>query len=86
MQIILSSRITSSRTADTAVLGTMLNRMKIFGIAILGAILNADKGYDSDSNCKKLYDMFMKPNILQRSNARNEGKKYRKRAAGEFIP
>ncbi len=84
LQIILSCRITSNRTTDTAVLKTMLNRIAGMKGIFAGWRFNADKGYDSDSNCEAVFALGMVPNIKQRKNAKSRGKKHRKKAAKLF--
>ena len=46
----------------------------------------ADRGYDSDSNDKAIFDLGMHPNIKQKANAKNRGRPSRRRAAREFDP
>lgn len=83
--IILNTRVTSSKTHDSPVLRTMLNRLKKCGVDLAGSIFNADRGYDGDKNFQSIFGMEMLPNIKQRTNAKNKkNKKYRKKAAGIF--
>ena len=84
LQIIPSCRITSNRTTDTVVLKTTLNRIAGIKRVFDGWVFDADKGYDSDSNCEALFALSMVPNIKQRKNARSRGKKHRKKASGLF--
>ena len=82
--VILSSRITGSRTHDSPVLKTMLNKMRKLGIDLKGSLFDADKGYDSDDRCKQIFEMGMLPNISQRKNAVNRNKRFRRQAAKIF--
>jgi hypothetical protein len=87
--MILSVRTTSKKTHDSPVLRTMLNRLKkcnSSGIDLAGSIFNADRGYDGEDNYRSVFGMHMLPNIKQRINARNKGKKmeYRKKASKIF--
>lgn len=84
--IILSARLTSKKTHDSPVLRTMLNRLKKYGVDFAGSIFNGDRGYDGENNFQSLFGMNIFPNIKQRINARNKGKKmeYRKKAAKIF--
>ena len=86
LQVILSYRMTASNIADTTVFTDLLDgtgrmRRRLEGWSVL-----ADTGYDSDSNDKAVFDLGMHPNIKQRANAKNRGKPYRRKAAGEFDP
>ena len=51
-----------------------------------------DKGYDSDLNCKAVFDMKIRPNIQQRKSRKNSGSRknvgrpFRRRAAEMFDP
>ncbi len=83
LQVILSCRITSNRMADTTVFASLLKKIKKTGIAFAGRF-NADRGYDSDRNCRLVFGAGMTPNIKQRGNAVNRTKKFRKKAAGLF--
>ena len=54
-------------------------------------MFNADRGYDSDQNCEKLFGMGMTPNIKQRSPAggaarANRGSPSRRKAAEIYDP
>ena len=82
--VILSSRITNSRTHDSPVLKTMLNKMRALGIDLKGFLFDAGKGYDSDDRCKQIFGMGMLPNISQRKNATNKNKRFRRQAAKIF--
>ena len=86
LQVILSCRMTASNVADTTVFTDLLDgtgrmRRRLEGWSVL-----ADRGYDSDSNDRAVFDLGMHPNIKQKANAKNRGKLYRRRAAGEFDP
>ena len=89
-QIILSCVMTPSSVADTDMLPSLLEKIKKLGRSFAGWRLHADRGYDSDRNCKAIFDMGMIPNILQRKsrensgNRRNVGKRFRRRAAALF--
>ncbi len=62
---------------------SLLRKIKKTGIAFAGRF-NADRGYDSDRNCRLVFGAGMTPNIKQRGNAVNRTKKFRKKAAGLF--
>ena len=51
------------KTHDSAVLRTMLNRLKKYGDDFVGSIFNADKGYDGERNFESLFGMYVLPNI-----------------------
>ena len=84
--IILKSRITSYRCADSPVLRSMLKSFK----ALPGCIFNADRGYDGELNYQRLYELLMHPNIKQRhlqKGPKGKGRKrlrYRGKASKEF--
>lgn len=79
--IILAAKITGRRTGDSPTLRSMLKRLH----QMEGSIFNADKAYDSDTNCMLIYEKGMKPNIKQRKTPKvNRGLRYRRRAAEEF--
>ena len=84
LQIVLSAITTSSNVHDTVMLPVMLKKISQSGINMMGRIFNADRGYDSDENCKEVLQMQMLPNIKQRKDATNRGKPYRKKAAELF--
>ena len=79
--IIMAAKITSRRTADSPTLRQMLKNLP----QMEGSIFNADKAYDSDGNCERVYQKGMKPNIKQRrTEGTNRGLRHRRRAAEEF--
>jgi hypothetical protein len=85
--IILNTRVTSSKTHDSPVLRTMLNRLKKCGVDLAGSIFNADRGYDGNKNFQSVFGMNMLPNIKQRKNAKNKysnKNKYRMKGAKIF--
>ena len=90
LQIILSCEMTPSNVADTDMLPSLLAKAKKLGRSFAGWWFHADRGYDSDRNCKTVFDMGMRPNIDQRKsmensgNRRNVGKRFRRRAAALF--
>ena len=71
------TRLTSKKTHDSPVLGTMLNRLKKYGVDLAGSIFNADKGYDGERNFESLFGIYVLPNIKQRTNAK-KGKNRKK--------
>ena len=88
-QIVLSSYVTPSNVSDTSMLPVMLGDVKKNYSQLAGRIFNADKGYDSDKNCEKLFAMDMIPNIKQRNvadgtDSTNRGKPSRKKATMIF--
>lgn len=92
LQVILSCAITPSSVTDTGMLPSLLEKSKKLGRSFAGWMFHADKGYDSDLNCKAVFDMEMRPNIPQRKsrknsgNRKNVGKPFRRRAAEMFDP
>ena len=79
--IIMAAKITSRRTADSPTLRQMLKDLP----QMEGSVFNADKAYDSDVNCRLIYEKRMKPNIKQREKeGTNRGLRFRRRAAEEF--
>ena len=83
-KVILCSQITSGSTGDSPVLRTMLGRIRRLGIPVRGSVFCADRGYDSDENCRAVFGMGMIPHIKQRKNATNRGKRYRRQAGRMF--
>ena len=81
LQIILS---VTSNVSDTTMLLATLAYIKRGGFDFTGYTFDCDKGYDSDHNCKLIFEMGMTPNIKQRKNAVSRGKPDRKKAAGLF--
>ena len=51
-----------------------------------GRLLHADRGYDPDRNCAKVYEMGMVTSIKQRKNQVNRDKPDKKRAARAYDP
>ena len=92
LQVILSCRTTPSNVNDTNVLPYLLDKAGKLGRSFDGWMFNADKGYDSDSNCRAVIGMGMHPNIKQRrsaensGNRRNVGRPFRRRAGEMFDP
>ena len=86
LQIILKSMITSSDVNDSPMLPKMLEGIEEQNLDLGRSVLDADRGYDSDENCRKVFDMGMVPNIRQRRNAVNSDKPDRRRAAEIFDP
>ena len=84
LQIILESEITSSNVSDSPMLPSMLDGIQQQSLDLGQSVLNADRGYDSDDNCGKAFDMGMIPNIKQRKDAVSRGKPNRRKAAGIF--
>jgi hypothetical protein len=85
--VILSARTTSKKTGDSPVLRTMLNKLKKkYGVDLAGSIFDADMAYDSNDNCKSMFEMDIIPNIKQKENAQNRGEKmkYRRKASRMF--
>ena len=74
LQIILKSMITSSDVNDSPMLPKMLEGIEEQNLDLGRSVLDADRGYDSDENCRKVFDMGMVPNIRQRRNAVNSDK------------
>ena len=74
LQIILESEITSSNVSDSPMLPSMLDGIQQQSLDLGQSTLNADRGYDSDDNCGKAFDMGMIPNIKQRKDAVSRGK------------
>ena len=86
LQIILKSMITSSNVNDSPMLPKMLEGIEEQNLDLGRSVLNADRGYDSDENCGKVFGMGMTPNIRQRKNAVNSDRSSRRRAAEIFDP
>ena len=90
LQVILSCAMTPGNVADTDMLPPLLEKAKKVGRSFAGWWLHADRGYDSDRNCKSAFEMGMHPNIDQRrsrensGNRRNVGKRFRRRAVALF--
>lgn len=79
--IILAAKVTSKYAGDSPTfrqLFSILPQME-------GSVLDGDKAYDSDHNCRLAYEKGMKPNIKQRkTQGTNRGLRFRKKAAEEF--
>ena len=86
LQIILSAITTPSNVSDTTMLPATLADIKRGEFDFTGYTFDCDKGYDSDHNCKLIFEMGMTPNnnIKQRKNTVSRGKPDRKKAAGLF--
>ena len=84
LQIVLGSAITPSNVNDSPMLPKMLDEIESRGLDLGRSVLDADRGYDSDGNCGRVFGMGMIPNIRQRKDAVNRGKPYRRKAAAIF--
>ena len=84
LQIILAAFATSGSVSDMTMLLAMLAEIRRRGFDIAGCVFDCDKGYDSDHNCRLIFEMGMTPNIKQRRNTVSRGKPHRKKAAGLF--
>ena len=51
----------------------MLAEIRRRGFDFAGCVFDCDKGYDSDCNCRLIFEMGMTPNIKQRRNAVSRG-------------
>jgi hypothetical protein len=79
--IILSSKVTSKYAGDSPTFRQMFKPLP----QMEGSVLDADKGYDSDVNCRLAYEKLMKPNIKQRdTEGTNRRLRFRKEAGQEF--
>jgi len=79
--IILTAKITDGTVNDSRIGGSMLERLP----RLEGSVFDADRGYDSNRNCRLAYERGMKPNIKQRkTGGANKGLRFRKKAALEF--
>lgn len=79
--IILTAQITAGNVNDSRVGGSMLKRLP----RLEGSVFDADRGYDSDRNCRLAMEKGMKPNIKQRkTGGANRGLPFRKKAALMF--
>jgi hypothetical protein len=79
--IILASKVTSKYAGDSPTFRQLFKPLP----QMEGSILDGDKGYDSDANCRLAYEKLMKPNIKQReTKGANRGLRFRKKAAEEF--
>lgn len=91
-QVILTAITTPGNVHDSKMLPAMLKRIKKFGFDFSGRYFNADRGYDSDENCREIFESGMVPNIKQRQYRSRPGappnpaKTYRELAAGMFNP
>ena len=85
-QIVLAALITASNVTDTEMLKPMLDEIKRRGYDVAGRRFSADRGYDSDANCRAVFEMGMIPNLKQRDNAVSRGLPYRKKAARIYDP
>ena len=84
LQIILESEITVGNVNDVAMLPVMLVELRRQGQDPGPAVFNADRGYDSEENCRAFFEMGMIPNIKQRRTAVNRGRPSRSRASRLF--
>jgi len=79
--IILAAKVTSKYAGDSPTFRQLFRPLP----QMEGSILDADKAYDSDVNCRLVYEKLMKPNIKQReTEGTNRGLRFRKKAAEEF--
>lgn len=79
--IILAAKVTSKYAGDSPTFRQLFKPL----MQMEGSILDADKAYDSDLNCRLAYEKCMKPNIKQReTEGTNRGLRFRKKAAEEF--
>ena len=84
LQIILESEITSSRVGDITMLPAMLGEIKRQDLLPGPSIFHADRGYDSNHNCRILFEIGMIPNIKQRNTGVSRHRSDRGRAARIF--
>ena len=84
LYIILAAVGTPGSVNDSIKLPTMLRKIRRHGFDVSGRFFNADRGYDSDDNCKELFWMGMIPNIKQRKDAENRDKPNGRKAAEMF--
>ena len=87
LQIILESDITPSNVPDVVMLPPMLDEIQRQGLPDLlqdPLVFHADRGYDSNDNCRVLFEMGIIPNIKQRNTSVNRGKPHRREAAKIF--
>jgi IS5 family transposase len=79
--VILTAQVTSGKANDSRIGGSMLQRLP----RLEGSVFDADRGYDSDRNCRLAMEKGMKPNIKQRkTGGKNRGLRFRKVAALMF--
>lgn len=79
--IILTAKVTSKYAGDSPTFRQLFKPLP----QMEGSVLDGDKGYDSDANCRLAYEKHMKPNIKQReTEGTNKGLRFRKKAAEEF--
>ena len=84
LQVVLSALGTPGNVNDVTALPVLTAEIRRRGFDFAGHFFDADRGYDSDSNCADLFLMGMTPNIKQRMDAVNRGKPSRKKAASLF--
>lgn len=79
--IILAAKVTGSHAGDSPTFRQLFRRLP----QMEGSVLDADKAYDSDLNCRLAYEKGMRPNIKRRETAgTNRGLRFRRRAGEEF--
>ena len=81
---ILTCVTTPSNVGDSPTFRKMLDKVRDMGIHLKGSACCADKAYDSDKNCRMVFEMGMTPQIPQRDGATNADKPHRKKAAKLF--
>ena len=86
LHIVLAAFGTPGNANDTVMLRTMLAEIRSRGFGLSGRRFNADRGYDSDTNCEVVFLHGMILNIKQRKDAVNRSKPSRKKAAGLSNP
>ena len=74
LQIVLDSRITSSNTRDTKVLGPMIETISGQGLDMGTSIHSCDTAYDAEENFELLFEHKLDPNIRQRPPGKNPEK------------
>ena len=74
LQIVLDSRITSSNTHDTKVLGPMIETISEQGLDMGPSTHSCDIAYDAEENFKLLFEHKLDHNIRQRPLGKNPEK------------
>lgn len=90
-QIVIGAYVTASNVSDMVMLPEMIEQIPRNYPQLVGRIVNADRGYDSDHNCEKTFESGMIPNIKQRrpasgSTRTNRGRPSRRKAAKIYDP
>lgn len=79
--IIIAATVTSKYAGDSPTFRQLFKPLP----QMEGSVLDADKGYDSDVNCRLAYEKRMKPNIKQReTEGTNRRLRFRRKAGEEF--